>query len=83
MYSGMSAKNKAHRLLRAAHLLLWSSDGLSQTQLARQLGVARYQIYRDLSDMTELFPIYEDDTGRLRMNKVMFRRWWGKYSSMD
>ena len=75
----MSARNKAHRLLKEAHYILWARGGVSQSELARRMGVARYQIQRDLSDLTALFPIYEEDgTKRLRMNKVLFRRWWGK-----
>ena len=45
------ASNKSERLLQIEALLLAHPEGLSQAELARRVGVNRYQITRDLPEL--------------------------------
>lgn len=63
------AANKSERLLQIEALLLTHPEGLSQSELARRLGVNRSTINRDLTDLTARFAVYETDDGRLCIDR--------------
>jgi len=63
------AETKAARLLQIEALLLAHPEGLTQAEIARRLGVHRSTIYRCLPDLTEQFPVYETDDGRLAIDR--------------
>jgi DNA-binding transcriptional regulator YhcF (GntR family) len=51
---------KAVRLIKIVSALVDNKDGLTQSQLAKMMGVHRSTIHRDLVDLTQLGPVYED-----------------------
>lgn len=61
--------NKADRLLRIERLLLHHPEGLSQSEVARRLGVHRSTISRDMADLTQRFAVYDTDDGKLAINR--------------
>jgi len=63
------AANKSERLLQIEALLLAHPEGLSQSDLARRLGVNRSTINRDLPELTSRFAIYETDDGQLCIDR--------------
>jgi CRISPR-associated endonuclease/helicase Cas3 len=63
------AVTKAERLLQIEALLLAHPEGLTQAEIARKLGVHRSTIYRYLPDLTHRFPVYEEDDGRLVIDR--------------
>ncbi len=63
---------KAGRLLQIESLLLAHPEGLSQAEIARRLSVNRSTVFRYLADLGGHFPIYEDDDGRLRINRESY-----------
>lgn len=63
------AANKSERLLQIEALLLAHPEGLSQSDLARRLGVNRSTINRDLLELTSRFAVYETDDGQLCIDR--------------
>ncbi|MGA9347995.1 MAG: CRISPR-associated helicase Cas3' [Anaerolineae bacterium] len=63
------AVGKAERLLQIEALLLEYTEGLSQAEVARRIGVNRSTIYRYLPDLTARFAVYETDDGRLAIDR--------------
>ncbi len=63
------AANKSERLLQIEALLLTHPEGMSQSELARRLGVNRSTINRDMPDLTARFAVYETDDGRLCIDR--------------
>src|SRR5512137_1284192 len=63
------AENKAARLLQIEALLLTHPDGLTQAEIARRLGVNRSTIHRYLPDLSTEFAVYEEDDGRLVIDR--------------
>ncbi len=61
------AATKAERLLQIEALLLSHSEGLSQAQIARKLGVSRSTIFRYLTGLPG--HIYQEADGRLRIDR--------------
>ncbi|MEW6717223.1 MAG: CRISPR-associated helicase Cas3' [Chloroflexota bacterium] len=66
------AENKAERLLQIEALLLTHPEGLTQAEIARRLQVNRSTISRYLPDLTHRFPIYEDEEGRLFIDRQAY-----------
>jgi CRISPR-associated endonuclease/helicase Cas3 len=62
------ATNKTARLLQIEALLLTHPEGLTQSDVARRLGVNRSTIHRYMPDLTDQFAIY-DEEGRLVINR--------------
>jgi CRISPR-associated endonuclease/helicase Cas3 len=63
------ALGKAERLLQIEALLLAHPEGLSQAEIARKLGVNRSTIHRYLPELTTRFYVYEEDDGRLAIDR--------------
>lgn len=63
------AENKANRLHQIEALLIEHPDGLTQSELARRLGVHRSTIHRNLPDLDA--PVYEDH-GRLFIDRKAY-----------
>ena len=63
------AENKANRLLQIEALLLAHPEGLNQADIARRLEVERSTVSRYFRDMPNQFPYYEDDQGRLFIDR--------------
>jgi len=66
------AETKANRLLQIEVLLLAHPEGLSQAEIARRLGVHRSTINRYLPDLTDRFAIYEENDGRLFIDRTAY-----------
>ncbi len=65
-------KSKATRLRRIEHRLYNAVNGLRATELARECGVSRRTIYRDLLALDEMgVPIWED-SGRFGINRTTY-----------
>ena len=63
------AENKADRLLEMEALLLTHSQGLTQSEMARRLGVDRSVIHRNLRDFEKRFPTIHYDDGRIAIDR--------------
>jgi CRISPR-associated endonuclease/helicase Cas3 len=63
------AVNKAERLRQMETLLLAHPEGLRPAEIARRLGVHRSTVGRDLTDLTRLIPLCEDESGRVGINR--------------
>jgi CRISPR-associated endonuclease/helicase Cas3 len=63
------ATKKAERLLQVETLLLDHPRGLKQAEIARRLGVNRSTIHRYLPELTDRFAVYEEDDGRLVIDR--------------
>jgi CRISPR-associated endonuclease/helicase Cas3 len=66
------AENKAERLLKMEALLLSHPEGLTQAEMARQLGVDRSTINRNLYDFQKLYPTIEHDGGRISLDRSAY-----------
>jgi predicted DNA-binding transcriptional regulator YafY len=66
------AENKSERLLKMEALLLSHPEGLTQSDIARRLGVDRSVIHRNLYDFGRLYPIIEHDDGRISIDRSMY-----------
>ncbi|MCP5099014.1 MAG: HTH domain-containing protein [Chloroflexi bacterium] len=64
-------KNKKSRLFNIGRILKVSEDGITQSELARRVGVSRSTINKDLSIIQKEAGILpaEDDNGRLYWNE--------------
>lgn len=65
-------KNKAARLRQIEDLLLAHPRGLSQSELARRLGVNRSTISRYLPDLPEIVYVDDDDGGKWKIDRKAF-----------
>lgn len=65
------AENKAERLMKMEALLLAHPEGMTQSELARHLGVDRSVIHRNLRDFQKLYPTEEDD-GRIHIDRSAY-----------
>lgn len=65
----LRTENKSARLSQIEALLLDHPEGLSQSEIARRLGVHRSTILRNLADMHA--PIYEEN-GRINLNREAY-----------
>lgn len=54
-------ENKTARLSQLEAILMAHPEGMTQAQLARKLGVHRSTILRNLTDLTLIAPVYEQD----------------------
>jgi len=66
------AENKADRLLEMEALLLTHSQGLTQSEIARRLGVDRSVIHRNLRDFEKRFPTIRYDDGRIAIDRSSY-----------
>lgn len=66
------AENKTERLLKMEAMLLAYPEGLTQSEIARRLGVHRSVIHRNLYDFGKLYPVIEHDDGRISMDRSMY-----------
>jgi len=66
------AENKADRLLEMEALLLTHSPGLTQSEMARRLGVDRSVIHRNLRDFEKRFPTIRYDDGRIAIDRSSY-----------
>jgi len=66
------AENKADRLLQIEALLLTHPEGLTQSEIARRLGVDRSTVNRYFRDMPNQFPYYESEDGRLFIDRQSY-----------
>nr|MDQ3006105.1 CRISPR-associated endonuclease Cas3'' [Chloroflexota bacterium] len=66
------AENKTERLLKMEALLLSHPKGLTQSEIARHLGVDRSVIHRNLYDFGKLYPVIEHDDGRIGIDRSMY-----------
>lgn len=65
-------KNKAARLRQIEDLLLAHPRGLSQSDLARRLGVNRSTISRYLPDLPEMVYVDDEDDGRWKIDRKAY-----------
>lgn len=65
------SETKVQRLLQIEALLLDHPEGLSQSDIARRLGVNRSTIHRYLPDLTQHTPVFEED-GRLFIDRKSY-----------
>lgn len=66
------AENKTQRLLQMEALLLSHPEGLTQSDIARHLGVDRSVIHRNLYDFGKLYPVVEHDDGRVTLDRSSY-----------
>lgn len=66
------AENKADRLLQIEALLLTHPEGLTQSEIARRLGVDRSVIHRNLYDFEKRFPTVHYDGGRISIDRSAY-----------
>jgi len=66
------AENKADRLLEMEALLLTHSQGLTQSEMARRLGVDRSVIHRNLRDFEKRFPTIRYEDGRIAIDRASY-----------
>lgn len=66
------AENKTDRLLKMEALLLAHSEGLTQSDIARHLGVDRSVIHRNLYDFQKVYPTIVHDDGRISIDRSAY-----------
>lgn len=66
------AENKTERLLKMEALLLSHPEGLTQSEIARRLGVDRSVIHRNLYDFQKIYPTIVHDDGRINIDRSMY-----------
>jgi CRISPR-associated endonuclease/helicase Cas3 len=66
------AENKADRLLQIEALLLTHPRGMTQSEIARRLGVDRSVIHRNLYDFEKRFPTIRYDDGRIAIDRSSY-----------
>lgn len=66
------AENKTQRLLQMEQLLLSHPHGLTQSEMARKLGVRRDVVHRNLRDFQRMFPTEVLDDGRIKIDRSMY-----------
>ncbi len=66
------AENKVSRLLQIEALLLAYPEGLTQSEIARRLGVNRSTILRNLPDLRAECAVYQEDDGRLVIDRDQY-----------
>lgn len=66
------AENKTQRLLQMEALLLSHPEGLTQSEIARHLGVDRSVIHRNLYDFGKLYPVIEHEDGRVSLDRSSY-----------
>ncbi len=66
------AENKAERLLKMESLLLAHPEGLTQSEMARHLGVDRSTINRNLYDFQKIYPTIVHDDGRISLDRSAY-----------
>ena len=63
---------RARRLIQLEHLLLAHPEGLTPAEAARRLNVHRSTAGRDLADLSVDLPIYENDSGRMAIDRDIY-----------
>lgn len=63
------AESKHARLDGIYNLLLSAPKGLTRAEIARRMGVHRSIITRDMDELTHLYPIIDEDDGRVRVDR--------------
>jgi len=66
------AENKTERLLKMEALLLAHPEGLTQSEMARKLGVDRSVIHRNLYDFQKVYPTLVHDDGRVSLDRSAY-----------
>ncbi len=66
------AENKADRLMKMEALLLSHPEGMTQSEMARHLGVDRSVIHRNLYDFQKLYPTIEHEDGRISLDRSAY-----------
>lgn len=66
------SENKADRLLQIEALLLAHPEGLTQSDIARRMGVNRSTIHHDMPDLGRRFSIIEHDDGRITIDRAAY-----------
>lgn len=66
------AENKTQRLLKMEALLLAHPQGLTQSEMARKLGVDRSVIHRNLYDFQKIYPTIVHEDGRISLDRSAY-----------
>lgn len=66
------AENKTERLLQMEALLLANPQGLTQSEMARRLGVDRSVIHRNLYDFQKIYPTIAHEDGRISLDRSAY-----------
>ena len=66
------AENKADRLLQIEALLLAHPEGLTQSEMARHLGVDRSVVHRNLRDFQRIYPTIEHEDRRISLDRSAY-----------
>ncbi|MCB0216914.1 MAG: transcriptional regulator [Chloroflexi bacterium] len=64
--------HKAERLLAIEQLLLSHPEGLPRAEIARRLGVHRSTIGRDIEELGNAFPFWENDVGHIGIQRQRY-----------
>jgi CRISPR-associated endonuclease/helicase Cas3 len=66
------AENKTERLLKMEALLLAHPEGLTQSDIARHLGVDRSVIHRNLYDFQRIYPTIVHEDGKISLDRSAY-----------